>query len=61
MNIPTNTYVQIAVAGELIYEGLRMILRDAPKPGEYRVIEDLGKRITLQPRRGGPLVTTYKI
>ncbi len=61
MNIPEGTFVTIEPTGELRESGERTIVRDALPPGAYVVVEDLGRKITLQLRRGGPLITTYKI
>lgn len=61
MNIPTGTQVRIEIGGGLIYDGLRIILTCSLKPGLYRVVEDLGKKITLQPWRGGENVTAWKL
>lgn len=61
MNLPTGTVVQILPGGELYSGGYLTIILNIMLPvGHYRVIEDLGTKLTLQPIRGGALVTVWK-
>lgn len=47
--------------GYIIERGHRVQLATWVDDGEYWVVEDLGRKITLQPKRGGANVTAMKV
>jgi len=56
---PTGTSLRVE-DGELIEGGTRLQLETHVADGEYWVVEDLGRKLTLQPKRGGTHVTARK-
>ena len=47
-------------SGCICNEGMRIQLSILVADGEYWVVEDLGRLLTLQPKRGGANVRTIK-
>jgi len=56
---PTGTTLRVE-SGVLIESGTRVQLETWVDDGEYWVVEDLGRLITLQPKQGGEHVAARK-
>lgn len=60
MNLPTGENVHLDF-GTLTHCGTKILVREMSINGDFIVIEDLGVKITLQPKAGGANVTVRKV